>query len=226
MISFAKELSIMEKVELKVTGMSCTNCALSINKYLKEQGLQDVKVNFIGGDASFEKDITLPIEQIEKGIAKLGYGVLKEGVQKTIYYGIFPFKNHLQRFWFCIVFTAPLMLHMFPFIHIHVLMNPYVQLALTLPVYLVGMDYFGRSAIKSLLKGIPNMNVLISIGSTAALGYSLYGLLIGKAHEFLFFETAATTITLVFLGNYMEDKSVEQTQEALKKVSSYSKNNG
>ena len=80
MISFAKELSIMEKVELKVTGMSCTNCALSINKYLKEQGLQDVKVNFIGGDVSFEKEETLPIEQIEKGIAKLGYGVQKEGV--------------------------------------------------------------------------------------------------------------------------------------------------
>jgi Cu+-exporting ATPase len=62
------------------------------------------------------------------------------------------------------------------------------------------------------------MNVLIALGSTAALGYSLYGLLIGKAYEFLFFETAATTITLVFLGNYMEDKSVEQTQEALKKL--------
>jgi Cu+-exporting ATPase len=87
-----------------------------------------------------------------------------------------------------------------------------------LPVYLVGMDFFGRSAIKSLFKGIPNMNVLIALGSTAALGYSLYGLLIGKAYEFLFFETAATTITLVFLGNYMEDKSVEQTQEALKKL--------
>jgi Cu+-exporting ATPase len=80
------------------------------------------------------------------------------------------------------------------------------------------MDFFGRSAIKSLFKGIPNMNVLIALGSTAALGYSLYGLLIGKAYEFLFFETAATTITLVFLGNYMEDKSVEQTQEALKKL--------
>lgn len=208
----------MEKVAIKVNGMSCTNCALTIDKYLKEQGLENVKVNFIGGDVSFEKEETLPIEQIEKGIVKLGYGIQKDGVQKTIYYGIFPFKNHLQRFWFCIVFTAPLMLHMFPFIHIHLLMNPYVQLALTLPVYLVGMDFFGRSAIKSLFKGIPNMNVLIALGSTAALGYSLYGLLIGKAHEFLFFETAATTITLVFLGNYMEDKSVEQTQEALKKL--------
>lgn len=208
----------MEKVAIKVNGMSCTNCALTIDKYLKEQGLEEVKVNFIGGDVSFQKQENIDLSQIEKGISKLGYSVQKEGPQKSTYYGIFPFKSHLQRFWFCIIFTAPLMLHMLPFVHIHFLMNPYVQLALTIPVYLVGMDFFGRSALRSLFKGIPNMNVLIALGSTAALGYSLYGLLIGKAKEFLFFETAATTITLVFLGNYMEDKSVEQTQDALKKL--------
>ena len=208
----------MEKVAIKVNGMSCTNCALTIDKYLKEQGLEEVKVNFIGGDVSFQKQANINLEQIEKGISKLGYTVQKEGPQKSTYYGIFPFKSHLQRFWFCIIFTAPLMLHMLPFVHIHFLMNPYVQLALTIPVYLVGMDFFGRSALRSLFKGISNMNVLIALGSTAALGYSLYGLLIGKANEFLFFETAATTITLVFLGNYMEDKSVEQTQDALKKL--------
>ncbi len=208
----------MEKVAIKVNGMSCTNCALTIDKYLKEQGLEEVKVNFIGGDVSFQKQENIDLSQIEKGISKLGYSVQKEGPQKSTYYGIFPFKSHLQRFWFCIIFTAPLMLHMLPFVHIHFLMNPYVQLALTIPVYLVGMDFFGRSALQSLFKGIPNMNVLIALGSTAALGYSLYGLLIGKANEFLFFETAATTITLVFLGNYMEDKSVEQTQDALKKL--------
>lgn len=208
----------MEEIAIKVNGMSCTNCALTIDKYLKEQGLEDVKVNFIGGDVSFKKQDSIQIEQIEKGITKLGYSVQKDGPQKNVYYGIFPFKSHLQRFWFCIIFTAPLMLHMLPFVHIHFLMNPYVQLALTIPVYLVGMDFFGRSALKSLWKGVPNMNVLIALGSTAALGYSLYGLLIGKPHEFLFFETAATTITLVFLGNYMEDKSVEQTQDALKKL--------
>ncbi|MCU0321202.1 MAG: cadmium-translocating P-type ATPase [Chitinophagaceae bacterium] len=208
----------MEKIAIKVNGMSCTNCALTIDKYLKEQGLKEVKVNFIGGDVSFQKQANINLEQIEKGISKLGYTVQKKGPQKSTYYGIFPFKSHLQRFWFCIIFTAPLMLHMLPFVHIHFLMNPYVQLALTIPVYLVGMDFFGRSALRSLFKGIPNMNVLIALGSTAALGYSLYGLLIGKANEFLFFETAATTITLVFLGNYMEDKSVEQTQDALKKL--------
>jgi len=208
----------MEKVEMKVTGMSCTNCALTIDKYLNEKGLQNVKVNFIGGDVSFEKTTNISNEEIEKGIGKLGYQVKKEGNNKITYYGIFPFTSHLQRFWFCFIFTAPLMLHMIPFVHIHFLMNPFVQLGLTLPVYLVGMDFFGRSAIRSLLKGIPNMNVLIALGSTAALVYSLYGLIIGQAQDYLFFETAATTITLVFLGNYMEDKSVEQTQAALKKL--------
>lgn len=206
---------------MKVEGMSCTNCALTIDKYLKEQGLQNVKVNFIGGDVSFDMLDNTSVEAIEKGIYKLGYTVKNDhqnSNSKQTYYGFLPFKNNLQRFWFCFVFTLPLMLHMIPFLHIHFLMNPYVQLGLTIPVYVVGMDFFARSAIKSMQKGIPNMNVLITIGSTAAFIYSLYGLLIGKAQDYLFFETAATTITLVFLGNYMEDKSVEQTQAALKKL--------
>ncbi|MBX2931529.1 MAG: cadmium-translocating P-type ATPase [Chitinophagaceae bacterium] len=216
----------MEKIEMKVGGMSCTNCALTIDKYLKGKGLNEVKVNFIGGDVSFEKDDNISLQEIEKGIAKLGYSVKKEdghGHHHHEYYGLLPFKNNLQRFWFCLIFTAPLMLHMLPFVHIHFLMNPYVQLALTIPVYIVGMDFFGKSAINSVLKGIPNMNVLITIGSTAAFFYSLYGLIIGRAEDFLFFETAATIITLVFLGNYMEDATVEQTQSALKKLATTQK---
>ncbi|WP_233218249.1 heavy-metal-associated domain-containing protein, partial [Roseateles chitinivorans] len=43
----------MEKVNWKVEGMTCTNCALTVNKYLQSQGMQNVKVNFIGGDVSF-----------------------------------------------------------------------------------------------------------------------------------------------------------------------------
>ena len=44
----------MEKVEWKVEGMDCTNCALTINKYLQKEGLKEVRVNFIGGDVSFD----------------------------------------------------------------------------------------------------------------------------------------------------------------------------
>jgi Cu+-exporting ATPase len=100
----------------------------------------------------------------------------------------------------------------------HWLMNPWVQLGLCLPVFIVGMDYFGRSAIKSLRNGIPNMNVLVALGATAAFVYSLLGAVNGWGADYLFFETTATIITLVFLGNYMEDASVESTQRALKSL--------
>jgi len=213
----------MEKVNLKVEGMSCTNCALTIDKYLKSEGLQNVKVNFIGGDVSFEMNGNITQQKIEKGINSLGYHVHHEHGEHDHHGhdhsgGSLPFKNHLQRFWFCIIFTSPLMLHMLPGFHIHVLMNPYVQLALTIPVYIVGMDFFGRSAIKSLFSGIPNMNVLIALGSSAAFGYSLYGLFVSNSSNYLFFETACTTITLVYLGNWMEDASIEKTQAALKSL--------
>jgi copper chaperone CopZ len=46
----------MDTVNLKVKGMSCTNCALTIHKYLEQQGLQNIKVNFIAGDVSFDPD--------------------------------------------------------------------------------------------------------------------------------------------------------------------------
>src|SRR6478735_6919667 len=207
----------MEKVNWKVEGMSCTNCALTIDKFLQGKGMQDVKVNFMGGDVSFGMTPDTPKAEIAKGIEGLGYHVIT-GEESGLKKDKRIFKNHFQRFVFCIIFTAPLMLHMIPGVHIHFLMDPYVQLALTIPVFIVGMDFFGRSAIKSLLKGIPNMNVLIALGAVAAFGYSLYGTLTGQPEQFMFYETTATILTLVFLGNWMEDKSVETTQASLRKL--------
>ncbi len=108
------------------------------------------------------------------------------------------------------------MVHMLPGVHIHLLMNPYVQLALTTPVFIVGMNYFGKSAWNSLTKGIPNMNVLVAMGAIASFGYSLYGTLAALGPAFAYYETTATILTLVFFGNYLEDASVASTQRALK----------
>lgn len=203
-------------IKWKVSGMSCTNCALSIHKYLEEHGAQDIKVNFIGGDVSFKSEG--PTNNLAKGIESLGYQVEDPSTQQASKKGKKWFKNHMQRFLFCIIFTGPLMLHMIPALHLHFLMNPYIQLALTIPVYIVGMDFFGRSAWNSLTKGVPNMNVLITLGSSAALIYSLYGTLTGQAEQYLFYETTCTILTLVFLGYWMEDKSIETTQAAIKKL--------
>lgn len=213
----------MEKVDWKVEGMDCTNCALTINRYLQKQGMQSVKVNFIGGDVSFELKGDKTKEELSKGIADLGYKVVNEQ-QSTINKkrGTIFFSNHLQRFLFCLPFTLVLMLHMLPW-HIHFLMNPWIQLVICLPVYIVGMGYFGVSAVKSLRRGIPNMNVLIAIGATAAFVYSLIGSLGNLGMDYIFYETTATIITLVFLGEWIEHKSVASTQKELNKLSAQQK---
>ena len=205
----------MEKIQWKVDGMHCANCALTINKYLQKEGASNVAVNPIDGDVSFELSSPSTRTKLVKGIESLGYkvdtaGALQGDTKK-------PFlSTNLQRFWFCLPFTLVLMLHMIPGVHIHFLMNPLVQLALTIPVYIVGMMHFGRSAFKSIRNGIPNMNVLITIGATAAFIYSLVGTLMNLGSGYLFYETTATILTLVFLGNYLEDASMHSTQRALK----------
>jgi Cu+-exporting ATPase len=202
----------MESVQWKVDGMSCTNCALSIHKYLQASGIEAPKVSFMDGEVQFDMPQEIKKEILIKGIQKLGYkvrGQEEKQVKKWL-------DNNKDRALFSFLFTVPLVVHMIPGVHIHLLMNPYVQLTLTLPVFILGMSYFGKSAWYSITQGIPNMNVLVSIGALASFGYSLYGTLIGQGALFAYYETTATIITLVFFGNYLEDASVQSTQRALK----------
>lgn len=206
----------MENVQWKVEGMDCSSCALTIHKYLEKQGMKNVKVNAVSGDVSFEMNGDSITTKLAKGLDDLGYHVANEQQQAKPKK---PFlSTHMQRFLFCLPFTLVLMLHMIPGIHFHWLMNPLVQLSLTIPVFIVGMSFFGKSAWKSLRNGLPNMNVLVALGATAAFVYSLYGTLIGQAEDYLFYETTATIITLVFLGNYLEDASIQSTQRELNKL--------
>jgi len=203
----------MEEVQWKVDGMSCTNCALSIHKYLQSEGIKEPKVSFMEGEVQFQLPENVNKENLAKGIKGLGYKV--RGNEEAT-----PVKKWLdtqgERSAFCFLFTLPLLIHMLPGVHIHWMMNPYVQLAFTTPVFIVGMSYFGRSAWNSMTNGIPNMNVLVAIGAIASFGYSLYGTLIGQGQAFAYYETTATIITLVFFGNFLEDSSVQSTQRALK----------
>ncbi|HEY5968725.1 MAG TPA: cation-translocating P-type ATPase [Chitinophagaceae bacterium] len=206
----------MENVQWKVDGMDCSSCALTIHKYLEKQGMKNVKVNSVSGDVSFEMNGGPTTPKLIKGLSDLGYHVANEQ-QVTKKKKTF-FSTHLHRFFFCLPFALVFVLHMIPGLHIHFLENPWLQLGLTIPVYIVGMDFFGRSAWKSLRNGLPNMNVLVALGSTAAFVYSLYGTLTGQAENFMFYETSVTIITLVFLGNYLEDASIQSTQRELNKL--------
>jgi Cu+-exporting ATPase len=206
----------IETVNWKVEGMTCANCALTISKYLEKEGLKNVKANPVNGEVLFDVVGENGFEKIEKGIESLGYHVAEKNGVSSKPAGKEPMNKFLRYVLICAPFTLVLMLHMVEkWIHIHWLMNPWVQLSLCLPVYIVGMSFFGRSAIQSIRNRMPNMNVLVAVGATAAFVYSLYGTLTGQAEQYMFYETAATIITLVFFGNYMEDASVMQTQRAL-----------
>ncbi|WP_071837474.1 heavy metal translocating P-type ATPase [Thermonema rossianum] len=197
-------------VHLKVHGMSCTNCALGVERFLSRKGIENPRVDFASGDVTFTLPAGLPLETVLEGIRKLGYEVQPADEAPAKKATIDPLLLQLLVAW---AFTLPLLAAMFlPYAWLH---DPFVQLGLTLPVFAIGVRQFGRSAWNSVKSGVANMDVLILTGATAALIYSLYGLLTGGGHDYMFFETAASIISIVLLGNYMEHKAVKQTTTAV-----------
>lgn len=199
-------------IELKVDGMTCNNCATSLSRFLEKKGFEDVYVNFQTKEVRYKTDDTaFDITDIKAGIHKLGFEVVEENQPKKWW--------TLQRkLWISSIFTLPLLLHhllgMIGINFIPAFHNTWIQLLFCLPVYTIGFLHFGRSAWGSLKGGVPNMDVLIWVGSTAAFIYSIVGTIQGN-HDYIFYETAATIITLVLLGNWMEHRAVAQTTTAI-----------
>ena len=116
----------------------------------------------------------------------------------------------------CIVFALPLLYvsmgHMaglplpsFMSPHHAPLTFALVQLALTLPIVIGGRGFY-INGFGSLVKGLPNMDTLVAVGTFSALLYGIYAAIkiaLGDMSyaENLFFESAAVVITLVMLGN-------------------------
>ncbi len=101
--------------------------------------------------------------------------------------------------------------------------NPFIQFGLSVPVYGLGLWFFGKSAFNSLKSGVPNMDVLIFIGASSALFYSIFGAFYyygsHEVHNYLFFETGASIISLVLFGNVIEKRSVKKTTNAIQSLS-------
>ncbi|MCB0396510.1 MAG: cadmium-translocating P-type ATPase [Flavobacteriales bacterium] len=211
-------------IKLKVEGMTCANCASTVTKRLKQVGADGVTVDFLNKEATITHPGSHSAEELASSIDQLGYHATVEKQEET---GTDEHEAHhhnhknRQALLFCTVFTVPLFLHMF-LPKDHFLQNAYLQLALCLPVFITGIRVFGKSAFSSIKMGSPNMDVLITIGSSAAFFYSLAGTMMyygtPMMHQYLYFETAATIITLILLGNYIEERSVNQTTTALSEL--------
>jgi len=146
-----------------------------------------------------------------------------------------------KQFWYSLLFLLPLfyisMGSMFDFplpswlagMH-NVLPFAFTQFLLTLPIVYFNRNYF-QTGFRSLWKRSPNMDSLIAVGTTAALLYGIYAIyqigygLGANNHQLamdfamdLYFESAATILTLITLGKYLEAKSKSRTSEAIAKL--------
>jgi len=207
------------EIILDVEGMTCANCATGVENQLKKLGAEDIKVNFALGEASFIAPKNISPEEMAEGVSKIGYKSNIREFDKEEQQGLSSIE---KKFWFSLIFTIPLMSHMF-LPHDSFMQNPILQVCLAFPVFLLGVFHFGKSGLSSLRTGAPNMDVLIFIGSASAFFYSSWGAYTfygtATAHDFLFFETSASIVSLVLLGNVFEHRSIAKTTSAIKDLS-------
>jgi Cu+-exporting ATPase len=193
------------EVSLKVSGMTCANCARAIELTLKKlHGVSDVKVSFELGRVWVEfNEELLSLENIKETIESLGYTVEKEEVKQ--------YEPYILAF--CWLSGAVVMLSMFW----HNPWSVYLQALLATLVQLVGGFKFYRSAYYSLKARTGNMDLLVALGSTSALLYS-YLALFKLIPEEPLFETSLFLITFVRTGKFLEEKAKRKATESLRRM--------
>ncbi len=192
--------------------MDCTNCALGLKKQLEKSGLEQVDVNFTTSEVRFSNATAEQIRAAIEKINSMGYHTRTDD-EENLPHKIYGLSTIERKFYFSLFFTVPLLAAMF--IPLNFMHNPFFQLTMCIPVYVAGIWYFGKSAYHSVRSGVPNMDVLITLGSSAAFFYSLTGTLLNLGHEYQFYETAAGIISLIFLGNMLEHRSVRKTTSSI-----------
>ncbi|WP_420812888.1 heavy metal translocating P-type ATPase [Peribacillus acanthi] len=225
---------VSEKVELDIIGMTCAACSTRIEKGLnKVAGVSKANVNLALEKATVEYDPSVvTVQQMIKKVESLGYEakVKEEGKQQNVAdLREKEIENQKGKFAFSLILSIPLLWAMVShfeftsFIYLpEMFMNPWVQLALATPVQFIIGKQFYVGAYKALNNFSANMDVLVSLGTSAAYFYSLYLSIqsIGSdAHMVeLYFETSAVLITLIILGKLFEAKAKGRSSEAIKKL--------
>lgn len=228
-----------KEVTISIGGMTCTACANAVERGVKKlDGIDNASVNFASEKLSVAYDPSVTnLSEIKAAVQKAGYQALeiesRENVDKD--------RERKERdthilwikFLISAVFTIPILTiamgHMlglkFPDIispHHNPVNFALIQLILIIPVIAAGYKFY-TVGYKTLFKLAPNMDSLVAIGTSAAILYGLfavYQVLLGntKYIEEMYFESAATIITLILLGKYLESVAKGRTSEAIKKL--------
>ncbi|HOU40794.1 MAG TPA: heavy metal translocating P-type ATPase [Promineifilum sp.] len=224
------------EVELPLLGMTCANCAATIERRLKKtDGVVDATVNLASERATvrYAPGATTRADLVA-AVRAAGYDVVEaaegeEAVDAEAAAREAAIAHQKRRLLIGVLFTLPLfLLSMSRDLGLlgswaSALWVDWLFLALATPVqFYVGWDYY-TGAFKSLRNGSANMDVLVALGSSVAYFYSVAVLLFNTAGSHaighhLYFETSAVIITLIVTGKLLEVRAKGRTSEAIKKL--------
>ncbi|MBA3036330.1 MAG: heavy metal translocating P-type ATPase, partial [Desulfobacterium sp.] len=227
--------AVTSKAELPITGMSCGNCAINIERVLNKNvsGLVNVYVNFAAERVHVEY---LPgvtsIKDIISAIKKAGYDAIStdqlsdesdrnDYEQKARDAEI---KNQTKKFVTGLLFTIPLfLLSMARDFHLtgawsYTAWVNWLFFFLATPVqFYTGWDYY-VGGYKSLRNKSANMDVLVAMGSSVAYFYSMATLLSIIPGTHIYFATSAVIITLIKFGKMLESRTKGKTGAAIRRL--------
>ena len=228
-----------------LTGMSCASCAANIESAvgsLPEVSAASVNLATEVLSVTYQPG-AINEEIICQTVAEAGYqaqvladqaGASQAQIQQEADQAAQAKANHQaalwRRFWLSAIFALPLLcLAMAEMVGLTLptwlshrgdgQLFVSLQLALTLPILWLGRSFF-LNGFKHLVKGHPNMDSLVALGTSAAVAYSLYSSIqvwLGNHHAAmsLYYESAGVILTLVTLGKYFEARSKGQTSAAI-----------
>ncbi|MEE1280293.1 MAG: heavy metal translocating P-type ATPase [Oscillospiraceae bacterium] len=230
-----------------IMGMSCAACSARVEKAVSAvEGVASCSVNLLTNSMSVEGDVST--EQIIAAVENAGYGASEKGTaqknaQKTEIQNN-EAKTIVLRLVFSSVFLLALMyfsmgsmignmlgfsLPYLVFLNQNPVGEGVLQMLLALAVMIINQKFF-VNGFKGLLKGAPNMDTLVALGSAAAFSYSVARVFeatrlaangIGGASHLLhdlYFESAAMILVLITVGKLLESISKGKTTNAIKKL--------
>lgn len=213
-----------ENAVLKIGGMTCATCVVTIENALKKNtGTKNVNVNLGAEKAyvSFNPSMT-GIPELRKAIEEAGYQYLGLEGEETIELERRARKRDLaqkrNRFIVGFAVGVPLMAMMYLNIETPFPMA-YFMLVVSTPVFFyVSMPIF-KAAYRALRNKNLNMDVMYSMGIGVAYVSSLFGTFgLVLSRDFLFYEAALMLASFLTFGRYLETRAKGKTSEAIKKL--------
>jgi Cu+-exporting ATPase len=220
------------QVEMPIVGMTCANCAATVERTLKKkvEGIHSASVNFGTETATVEFDPAVTnVQAMAEAVKKAGFQLLltagkEDGRDAEQEARERELRNQRRYFIVGMIFTLPLFaLSMGRDFFIlgswsHAIWVNWLFFFLAAPVQFYTGWGFYTGGWKSIRAGSANMDVLVALGSSAAFFYSLAVLVFPHIGEHVYFETSALIITLIKLGKLLEVKAKGQASAAIKKL--------